>query len=185
AAAPLAGMALDTFDSEGAVDVGFEPRHDVTETNLADPALADAGAAPELVFDGDEGSPSPGSMKVVVPFSGPHQYVEIQSYVFAVPQDWSGRTLHVRLKVDAGSVFQGFAQLYVDTGVSYIAGSTAVALAPGAEWQDVAMNVDQPMTVAAPDRYSAKQVVLYGLELDSGNTAATPATFHLDSFSLE
>jgi hypothetical protein len=184
AAAPVAGTPLDTFDTE--VDFGFEPYHDTTQTNLADPALVDGGGtAPLLQFDPDEGSPSPGSMKITVPYSGANQYVEVQSYVFVVPQDWSGQTLHARIKVDAGSTFGGFAQLYVDTGVSYVTATTAVTLAPGSDWQEIEMDLDHPM--AAADRYSAKQVVLYGLELNSGSagTGAAPATFHVDSFSLD
>jgi hypothetical protein len=185
AAAPVGGMSLDSFDTE--VDFGFEPYHDTAQTNLADPAAIDAGTAPLLAFDPDEGSPSPGSMKITVPYSGANQYVEVQSYVFVVPEDWSGHTLHARLKVDAGSTFHGYAQLYVNTGVSYIAGATAITLAPGADWQEIAMDIDHPMTVANTTRYSAKQVVLYGLQLDTGasGAGAGPVTFHVDSFSLE
>ncbi len=184
AAAPLGGTPLDTFDTD--IDVGFEPHHDTAQTNLADPAVIDAGTAPLLEFDPEEGSPSPGSMKVVVPFSGANQYVEIQSYVFVVPQNWSGQTLHARIKVDAGSTFHGLAQLYVDTGVSYVAAATAVTLAPSSEWQEIAMELDHPLSVAS-DRYSPTQVVLYGLQLNSGSAGggAGPATFHIDSFSLE
>ena len=186
AAAPLTGTPLDTFDTE--VDFGFEPYHDTAQTNLADPALVDGGGtAPLLQFDPDEGSPSPGSMKITVPYSGANQYVEVQSYVFAVPQDWSGQTLHARIKVDVGSTFRGFAQLYVDTGVSYVAAATAVNVAPGSDWQEIAMDLDHPLTVAAADRYSAKQVVLYGLQLNTGSAGAGagPVTFHVDSFSLD
>ncbi|HEX3903041.1 MAG TPA: hypothetical protein VH853_09325 [Polyangia bacterium] len=186
AAAPLGGTPLDTFDT--GVDFGFEPYHDTAQTNLADPALVDGGGtAPLLQFDAEEGSPSPGSMKITVPYSGANQYVEVQSYVFAVPQDWSGQTLHARLKVDAGSTFHGFAQLYVDTGVSYVAAATAVSVAPGSDWQEIAMDLDHPLTVAAADRYSAKQVVLYGLQLNTGSAGAGagPVTFHVDSFTLD
>jgi hypothetical protein len=185
AGAPVGGMALDTFDQD--VDFGFEPYHDTAQSNLADPAVIDAGTAPGLAFDREAGSPSPGSMKITVPYSGANQYVEVQSYVFVVPQDWSGHTLHARLKVDAGSTFHGYAQLYVNTGVSYIAGGTAINLAAGADWQEIAMDVDHPMTVANTSRYSAKQVVLYGLQLNTGSAGAgaTPVTFHVDSFSLE
>jgi hypothetical protein len=185
AAAPLGGTPLDTFDTD--IDVGFEPYHDTAQTNLADPAVVDGGTAPLLQFDPQEGSPSPGSMKVVVPFSGANQYVEIQSYVFVVPQDWSGHTLHARIKVDAGSTFHGLAQLYVDTGVSYVAATTAVSLSAGSGWQEIAMDLDHPMTMASADRYSPKQVVLYGLQLNTGSAGAGagPATFHVDSFSLD
>jgi hypothetical protein len=185
AAAPIGGMSLDTFDND--VDFGFEPYHDTAQKNLADPAVIDAGTAPLLEIDPEQGSPSPGSMKIVVPYSGANQYVEVQSYVYVVQQDWSGHTLHARLKVDAGSTFRGVAQLYVNTGVSYIAAATAVTLASGADWQEIAMDLDHPMTVANVERYSAKQVVLYGLQLNTGPTGAGagPVTFHVDSFSLD
>jgi hypothetical protein len=185
AAAPVGGMSLDTFDKD--VDFGFEPYHDTAQMNLADPAVIDAGTAPLLAFDPDEGSPAPGSMKITVPYSGANQYVEVQSYVFVVPQDWSGHTLHARLKIDAGSTFHGFAQLYVNTGVSYIAASSTVTLASGADWQEIAMDLDHPMTVSIANRYSDKQVVLYGLQLNTGasGAGATPVTFHVDSFSLD
>ena len=103
-----------------------------------------------------------------------------------MPQNWSGHVLHARIKVDAGSTFHGVAQLYVDTGVSYIAAATAVNLASGSDWQEIAMDLDHPMTVAS-DCYSTEQVVLYGLQLDTGpaGAGATPVTFHVDSFSLE
>ncbi len=184
ASVPIGGTPLDTFDTD--VDFGFEPYHDTAQKNLADPAVIDAGTAPLLAFDAEEGSPSPGSMKITVPYSGANQYVEVQSYVFVVPQDWSGHTLHARLKVDAGSTFRGVAQLYVNTGVSYVAAATAVNLASGAEWQEIAMDLDHPMTMAS-DRYSAKQVVLYGLQFNTGaaGAGAGPVTFHVDSFSLE
>jgi len=185
AAVPLAGTAVETFDTES--DFGFNPYHDTLQTNLGNPETLDGGAAPSLAFDSTEGSPRPGSLKVTVPFSGPNQYVDVQSYVFAVPQDWSGHTLHVRLKVDEGATFRGFAQLYVDTGVSYVPADSSVDVAPGSHWQDIAMDLSHPMTTDPTGRFNPKQVVLYGLQLNSGSaaTGATPATFHVDSFSLE
>jgi hypothetical protein len=185
AAAPIAGTAVDTFDTES--DFGFNPYHDTLQTNLGNPDSLDGGPAPTLAFDSTEGSPKPGSLRVTVPFAGPNQYVDIQSYVFAVPQDWSGHTLHVRLKVDEGATFRGFAQLYVDTGVSYVPADSSVNVAPGAQWQDIAMDLSHPMTTDPSGRFNPKQVVLYGLQLNSGSAGAgaTPATFHLDSFSLD
>jgi len=185
AAAPIAGTAIDTFDTES--DFGFNPYHDTVQTNLGNLDTLEGGVPPTLSFDSTEGSPNPGSLKVTVPFSGPNQYVDIQSYVFAVPQDWSGHTLHVRLKVDAGSTFHGFAQLYVDTGVSYVPADSSVNVAPGSQWQELAMDLSHPMTTDPSGRFNPKQVVLYGLQLNSGSAGvnATPATFHVDSFSLE
>ena len=95
--------------------------------------------------------------------------------------------MRVRLKVDEGSVFHGFAQLYVDTGVSYVPADSSVSVAPGSGWQEIAMDLNHPMTTDPSGRFNPKQVVLYGLQLNSGSAGvnATPATFHLDSFSLE
>ena len=185
AAAPIAGTAVETFDTDS--DFGFNPYHDTLQTNLGNPGTVEGGVAPTLAFDSTEGSPSPGSLKVTVPYSGPNQYVDVQSLVFVVPQDWSGHTLHVRLKVDEGSIFRGFAQLYVDTGVSYVPADSNVTVAPGSEWQDIAMDLSHPMTTDPSGRFNPKQVVLYGLQLNSGSAGAgaTPATFHLDSFSLD
>ena len=185
AAAPIAGTAVDTFDTES--DFGFNPYHDTLQTNLGNPDTLEGGVPPTLGFDSNEGSPSPGSLKVTVPFSGPNQYVDIQSYVFSVPQDWSGHILHVRLKVDEGATFRGVAQLYVDTGVSYVPADTGVTVAPGSQWQEIAMDLSHPMTTDPSGRFNPKQVVLYGLQLNSGSAGvgATPATFHVDSFSLE
>jgi hypothetical protein len=185
AAAPLSGIPVDTFDSES--DFGFNPYHDTLQTNLGNEESLDGGVAPTLSYDATAGSPTAGSLKVTVPFSGPNQYVDVQSLVFLVPQDWSGHALHVRLKVDEGSTFRGFAQLYVDTGVSYVPADSNVNVAPGSQWQDIAMDLSHPMTTDPSGRFNPKQVVLYGLQLNSGSAGAgaTPATFHIDSFSLE
>jgi len=185
AATPLAGTPVDTFDTES--DFGFSPYHDTLQTNLGNPDSLDGGVAPTLTFDATLGSPSPGSLQVTIPFSGPNQYVDIQSYVFVVPQDWSGHTLHVRLKVDQGSVFHGFAQLYVDTGVSYVPADSSTNVGPGSGWQEISMDLNHPMTTDPSGRFNPKQVVLYGLQLNSGSagTGATPATFHIDSFSID
>jgi hypothetical protein len=185
AAAPIGGTAVETFDSES--DFVFNPYHDTLQTNLGNEDTLEGGVAPTLGFDSNEGSPTPGSLKVTVPFSGPNQYVDVKSLVFLVPQDWSGHTLHVRLKVDEGSTFRGFAQLYVDTGVSYVPADSRVTVAAGSQWQEIAMDLSHPMTTDPSGRFNPKQVVLYGLQLNSGSAGvnATPATFHVDSFSLD
>ena len=58
AAAPIGGTSLDTFDTD--VDFGFEPYHDTTQVNLADPAVIDAGTAPLLEIDPEQGARAPG-----------------------------------------------------------------------------------------------------------------------------
>lgn len=178
----LAGTPVETFDT-GADSFVLDPYHDTVETNLGDPISRDGGAAPALGFDPDDGSPTAGSLKVTIPFTGPNQYVDIQSPVFVVPQNWSGQTLHVRIKIDGA--FSGFAELFVDTGATYAVGETMLASAAvSGSWQDLPLDLDEPMTTSSL-LYTPKQVVLYGVEVHSGATSGAPVTVHVDSFTLQ
>ena len=176
---------METFDTES--DFGFNPYHDTLQTNLGNPDSLDGGPAPTLSFDATEGSPSPGSLKVTIPFSGPNQYVDVQSLVFVVPQDWSGHTLRVRLKVDEGSSFRGVAQILrrhrrqLRARRQQRERRAGIAVA-GALHGFEPSNDDRSERSLQPEAGRA-----YGLQLNSGSAGvnATPATFHLDSFSLE
>ena len=180
--APLVGTPVETFDT-GAESFVLDPYHDTVETNLGDPMSLDGGAPPALGFDADDGSPTPGSLKVTIPFTGPNQYVDIQSPVFVVPQSWSGHTLHVRIKIDG--TFSGFAELFVDTGATYAVGETMLpSAALSGSWQDLPLDLDQPMTTSS-QLYTPEQVVLYGVEVHSGATSGAPVTVHVDSFTLQ
>jgi hypothetical protein len=186
---PIVGTALATFDTTDTGTMGFalDDYADTAQTNLN---AAASTSKPTLTFDGAEGSPAAGSLKIVAPYSGASQYVDIQKQLGqatmpASLQDWSGGKMHVRIKVDAGSTFGGGVQAYVKTTGAYVFGGTFTNLAKNNTWQEFILNVDSPMT--RNGGYDATKVISYGLQLNTGSagTGATPVNFHIDSFSLE
>jgi hypothetical protein len=72
----------------------------VSPYNLAAPGvLPDAGVAPPTIAaDSTVGDP-PGSLKIVVTFTGYTQQVN-PNYHWATPQDWTNKVVSVRVKVD-------------------------------------------------------------------------------------
>lgn len=183
-AAPLDGTPLATFDTDlnGFV---IDTYHDTLPlTNLGDPASG--LPAPSLAFDATTGSPTGGSMRVVAPYSGPDQYVDLQKVLGAAGlQNWTGKKLHVRLRVDSGSIFVGTAQLYVDTTSAYVFAGTSFGVAAGSEWQELVLDLNAPAVMVSG--YDPSEVILFGVQLETpaDDTGATPVTFHIDSFSLE
>jgi hypothetical protein len=182
ATGPIVGSPIATFDT---TTEGFQLNvyHDTSATNLADPAV---GADPTFTFDATDGSPSPGCLKVVAPYTGPNQYVDIQKSMTTSPQDWHGRTLHVRIKVADGT-FPGGAQVYVITVPNkYYFGGTYTNVVKGNNWQEFTVNIDNPGS-PPPAGYDPTQVIIVGVQLPSGSAAAavTTTTFLIDSFSLD
>ena len=171
------GVALFATGGEG---FQLNTYHDTTQKNLGDPA---SNANPTLSWDSGDGNPDPGSLKVVVTYSGSSQYVDVQSKsMMATPQNWAGKTLHVRIKADTGN-FGGGAQPYVLTG-NYVFGGTHTNFQKNANWQEFTVNLDLPVT--KNDGYDATQVIVFGVQLTSDTTGVTgDVTFHIDSFSVD
>jgi hypothetical protein len=156
--------------------------HDTAAKNLGDPA---SGATPALMFDGSTGSPDPGCLKVVAPYTGANQYVDIQKSMTTTPQDWTGKTLHVRIKVVEGS-YPGGAQVYAITVPNqYVFGGTFTNVAKNNNWQEFTVNLDSPMT--ANTGYDPAQVIIVGVQLNTGSAggSASTVTFNIDSFSID
>ena len=178
------GAPVATFDS-GLDGFVLDNYHDFDQTDLGDPSLS-LPMPPTLTFDGAVGSPTTGSLAVTAPFSGANQFVDIQKPLGATNlQNWAGKKLHVRLRVDAGSTFSGIAQLYVDTTAGYLFGGTASNVAAGSDWQEIVLDVGNPMSFSPG--YDPTEVILFGIQLNSGSAGvgATAATFHLDTFTIE
>jgi hypothetical protein len=181
----IVGTALATFDTADTGVSGFalDDYADTAQTNLNAPTST---SKPTLMFDAGDGSPNPGALKIMAPYSGASQYVDIQRQLgLANLQDWTGGTMHVRIKVDAGSTFGGGVQLYVKTTSTFVFGGTFINLGKNSNWQEFTLSVDAPMTKNSG--YDATKVISYGLQLNTGSagSAATPVTFHVDSFSLQ
>jgi hypothetical protein len=178
---PIKGMPYALFNT---ATEGFQLNvyHDMSATNLGDPA---SGASPSLMFDSSTGSPDPGCLKVVAPYTGANQYVDIQKSMTNMPLDWTGGTLHVRIKVADGT-YPGGAQVYVITVPnSYVFGGTFTNVAKNNNWQEFTVNIDNPMT--KNDGYDPKQVIIVGVQLNTGSAggSASMVTFNIDSFSID
>jgi hypothetical protein len=182
AAGPIIGMPLATFDSNvnnftlnRFVEVG-------NLSNLPTPAT--------LTWIATEGSPTPGCLRVTAPYSGPNQWVDIEAPTFPTPPDWSGRTLHVRIKLDPGSVFAGFVRLFVKTGTGFVFYTSAFTPFPQLSgWQEFTLPLISPAPVPpANPGADPRQIVTFGVDpITAGAppTTPTPITFYVDSFSIE
>jgi hypothetical protein len=185
ASAPINGTALSTFDTGLSGFILNMYKDSGSQLDLGDP---NSGVTPVMSFDATEGSPSPGSIQVVAPFFGASQYVDIQNTTMfgtTKPQNWTGGTLHVRIKVLSGT-FAGGVQLYVDTGSTYSFGGTYTNFGKSSDWQEFVLSVDSPMSFGVMATYDSKSVIAYGLQLNTGSASANAksVTFAIDSFSI-
>jgi len=179
---PIVGTPLATFDS-GVEGFTLNNYHDTGgNKNLAD-GMAPASPPPTLSLDNSAGNPTPGMLKVTATYSGPNQYVDIQKNMATTPMDWSGGTLHVRIKVASGT-YGGGAQVYALTVPNkYVFGGTFTNVAMGTNWQEFTVNLDAPMH---PDPgYDPSQVIVFGVQLNNGMMGkAGEVVFNIDSFSI-
>jgi hypothetical protein len=178
---PIKGSPYALF-ATGTEGFQLNVYHDTGNTNLGDPA---SGASPSLSFDSTAGSPDNGSIKVVAPYTGPNQYVDIQKSMTNMPQDWRGKTLYVRIRVASGT-YPGGAQVYAITVPNqYVFGGTFTNVAANNNWQEFRVNLDSPMTANAG--YDPAQVIIVGVQLNTGSAgaSATEVTFNIDSFSID
>ncbi len=182
-AAPITGVALATFDTNPQ-GFAFSTYADPNSTNLG---AANSAATPSIGWIGTEGSPNPGALQIMAPFSGANQYVDIQSksYPMTGLQNWTGGKLHVRIRVDASSTFNGQIEPYADTGASFDFVGTSFNTGKGSDWQEFVVNLGSAMTQISG--FDLTQVVLYGVHIGTGTGGgtATPVTFFIDSFSIE
>jgi len=178
---PIVGLPLATFDNDSE---GFSFSSYDEPGNLA---VHYTDMAPTLQFDGTDGSPDHGSLKVFAPYSGANQYVDIQSKTYASTdlRNFKGGKLHVRIKVDADSTFNGQVEPYVDTTTGYVFVGTSINIRQSHDWQDYVVDLDNAMT--RNSGYDLTKVILFGVHIGSGGSGMSQktVTFHIDSFSVE
>jgi len=183
---PIVGNPIATFDT-GLNGFAVNTYHDTGQINLGDPNSGATGGSPSISFDGTVGSPTAGSLQVMVPYSGANQYVDIQNTGMfgTVPANWMGGTLHVRVKADSGS-FAGVVEPYAITiPKSFVFGGTSTNFAKNSnDWQEFTVNLNTPGH--ADSGYDPTQVIIFGMQINSGSAGAAqqPITFHVDSFSV-
>jgi hypothetical protein len=193
-AVDLPGVPLATFDTttEGANLNSFDdPQNLVLHHN---------GAAPALSWSSDQGSPHPGSLKVVAPFDGYNQWVDVAQKSFGQNnlQNWTGKRLHMRIMLENGAGFTtdpvapGGVNLYVMSydptqANAYAWAAQYTTLARSAAWQEL---IFDPSSLALPAGWDAKKVLQFGTQINTGLGAGssippTAATFYIDSYWLE
>jgi hypothetical protein len=183
ASGPVIGTPLATFDADAG---GFALNMFQEATNLA---LAATPAT--LTWISTDGSPDPGCLKITAPYAGANQWVDVEATAFSAPlPDWTGKKLHVRLKLEPGSTFTGSARLYVKTGGAYAFYPTAFAPYPeGSGWQEFVLPLVSPAPVPpAIAGADPAQVATYGVDpitSPSPSPRPTAVTFYVDSFSIE
>lgn len=181
---PIKGSALATFDS-GLDGFMFGTYDEPPNLNGASSTMKGS-----LSFDSGVGNPNPGSIKVMAPYSGANQYVDIQkSFGTGNPQDWSGKTLHVRIRASEGT-FKGGAQVYAITTGSFVFGGKFANFTQSSNWQEFTVDVSNPSNGAgasAGSGYDPTKVVVFGVQLNTGSSGAGsgPVTFNIDSFSID
>jgi hypothetical protein len=184
ATGPIVGSPLATFDT-GLESFMFGTYDEPPNLNGASSTMKGS-----LSFDSGVGSPTGGSIKVMAPYSGANQYVDIQkSFGTGNPQDWSGRTLHVRVRASEGT-FKGGAQVYAITTSSFVFGGKFTNFTQNSNWQEFTVDVSAPSNGAGAtpgSGYDPTKVVVFGVQLNTGGNGAgsTPVTFNIDSFSLD
>jgi hypothetical protein len=194
AAPPLAG-----FDTtvEGFTLSNTELASDL----MGNLVLHNGGTAPTLTWDGTQGDPSPGALKVTAPYSDFRQYVEVvKDYGTTNLQDWSGKTrLSVRFKLASGFIQDatspGHAVLYTRSYTAASDGGTGVIgfnallgdVTPGGAWQEMSIALDAPSRLD----WDKSKVTNFAIRFDAGqapsSTSAkpTPAVIYVDTFTLE
>jgi hypothetical protein len=187
----IPGVAFAKFDTtaQGFILDDYMDSDPTMYTNIANQAewASKGKTPPTLSFNMDDGSPEPGSLQVVAPFDGKNQHFDIQSPSLSPVQNWSGGTLHVRIRVAQGSLGAGAgAQLFIKTTSTYVYGGTYVnfPMSGQSSWHDFSMSLDAPVTVNAG--YDASMAISYGVQVNTGSsvTSQAPATFEFDSFSV-
>jgi hypothetical protein len=172
-----------TADDAGAVvDAGTASDASVV---VAD-AGGGGGAMPTLDFDGTDGNPAPGSLKVTVPYTDFNQVVDVGlRFDPSMQQNWTGKIVHVKVRLTSGT-FGGGAVLYALTTdpstPNYIYTPSGWTLLLSNQWHDIALDLRH-----VP---SANQVIGFGVQFGTGGPAAagvtfTPTTpvFNVDTFS--
>jgi hypothetical protein len=195
----LPGTALATFDT---TDEGFAYNLNAQTENLAY-NVPDGGTAPTLGFSNEDGNPCKGSLKAVIPFTGYNQQVNIQKdFGTSSLQDWTGKTLHVRVKVASGfmtdSSVSPALQVHVtsynpatDGGTDmYLYSGQYQNIQSGNGWNDYTFSVSGATYTAAG--FDISKIENLGVILQTPNPpttdgpvpAPTAAVVYVDSFYL-
>jgi hypothetical protein len=154
---------------------------DTSATNLG---AAGSGSTPALTFDGAEGSPSPGSLKLAVTFTAYNQYVD--AIVGLAPvADLTGKILHAKVRLTPGA-FTGGVQLHASTGLGYVYGAGDFTTPVMGDWTDLSLD----MSAVPAASWNPSEVIQIGIQLATGAApdggtfgAAIDTVLHIDTIT--
>ncbi len=169
------------------------------DTNTGDigvhPSGVDGGGLASVGWDGQAGSPDPGSLQIQMPCNAYGQFVDYQ-FILPIITDMGGKTLSLMLRLDSGfspdAAAAGSVLLYAKSGDNWDWGqAAAVPIAPtsAGQW------IQYTFPMAAPSRVSSANfdpgyVKSVGLQINTGSANGvtalpTPASFHVDSIGYQ
>jgi len=186
--------------------LAFDAESDVAKLGVGAPPAGDAGGDPNdlsvgtdsgaqaaLSFDAAEGDPAPGSLRLEMPTTAYEQYVDYQLVLSPGLQDFSGRILTLKIRLDEGfspdPSAPGGIIFYAKSGAAYDWGQAAWAnILPESQgtWVEVVFDTNNPDTDASTAGFDATRLQSIGFKIHTGSglnatLQPTPAVFHLDS----
>jgi hypothetical protein len=106
-----------------------------------DLGTVDAGTLPTMTFDPADGSPSPGSLAVTATFTDFGQsatpYINLSPAV-----DLTGQTLHGKVKLDTGTLVDGYAVLFASSTANYVWTFSAQTPLTAGVWTDLTIDIN-------------------------------------------
>lgn len=185
---PVAGTVLFAFDRP-------------SDISAAQPSSQPNNLNPQttLVWDGEQGDPDNGSLRIEAPFSAYNQQIDIQ---FPLPAltDLTGKVVYVRIKLADGfnrdPSAPGGMIFYAQSGDDYAWGQaewTNIEQSNRGKWREYAFEMRFPWREVTSGGVSgsalgfdAARVRLLGIILHTGGGGSstllpTPAVFHVDS----
>ncbi len=121
------------------------------------------GAAPSVSFDGSDGSPAPGALRITAPFTALDQLVDAIIGIDQPGLNLSGLTLHVMVKLVSGTF--GGLQFHASSGASFTFTSAPfVGSLPLGQWVPVTLD----LTSGTSPGFDPTHVVQIGVQMFSG-----------------
>jgi hypothetical protein len=199
AASDAAAPFVYLFDFATAAQSSAATVANPSDSNTADigvhPSGGDAGGLATVSWDGQVGSPDPGSLQIHLPCDAYGQFVDYQ-FTLPIITDMGGKTLSVMLRLDSGfspdATAPGYVLLYAKSGDNWDWGQAAtVHIAPSSagQWIQYTMSMNAPATGSSAS-FDPGYVKAVGVQINTGagsGAAAppSPATFHLDSIGVQ
>ncbi len=158
-------------------------------------AVREAGAKATIAWDGADGDPTAGSVKVDAPFDAYNQFIDVQhNYGTSALQNWGATAkIHVRVKVMGGnpsSMNPMGVQPYINTGSGYSYCGKYYNLMAANTWGDYVLDLS-----TCPSSVDPTMVIAHGVSISTGNGSngdggvnpmvPAQATVHVDSFWIE